>query len=187
MDVQVFQLIGRPGSGKGTQAKLLAQKIGATIVSPGTEFRRMIAEENLLGRRIKVAMESGLLMPTWLASYMFQRALFSLNEGEKVIFESGCRIKPEAELFDEITTWLGLSYKVIYFDVSEEVSKERLLGRQSSENRADDHSIQKRIEEYTQKTIPSVEFFRQKGALVSIQGEQPVEDVHTDTLKALGL
>lgn len=187
MNTQIFQMMGRPGSGKGTQAELLAKVIGAKIISPGGEFRQMVKEGNLLGQRIKSAMEAGELMPTWLASFMFEKALFVLGQDEKVIFESGCRIKPEAELFDEINRWLGVTYKVLYFDVSEEETTGRLLKRQVAENRPDDHSIEKRIEEYRNKTIPSVEFFKEKGTLISINGEQSIEDVHHDVLKVLQL
>lgn len=180
-------MMGRPGSGKGTQAKLLADAIGAKIVSPGSEFRQMVADGNLLGRRLKVAMEAGELMPTWLAEYMFEKVLFTLNDSDKIVFESGCRIRPEAELFHEINTWLGLSYTVLYVDVKEEEVVKRLLKRQGAENRPDDHSVEKRLEEYRAKTAPSVEFFKEKGTLISINGEQSVEDVWADIRKALNL
>ncbi len=147
----------------------------------------MIAEGKYLGSRLKEAMEAGELVPSWLASYMFEKVLFSLEFADEVIFESGCRIKPEAELFDEINVWLGRPYKVIYLEVSEEATKVRLLNRQNEENRADDHSIEKRIEEYRNKTIPSVEFFKTKGSLISINGEQSIEAVHRDILNALAL
>ena len=183
-------IMGRPASGKGTQAALLAQKIpNARIVSLGKEFRSLVAGETLVGKQLKVDLEAGKLSPSWLAEYTCEKVLFSIGENDKVVFDSGCRIKREAELFDEICQWLGLPYVVVYIDVSEEEVTRRIIERKKIEGRADDaeSSIGKRISEFNTKTTLSIDFFKSKNNLLIVNGEQPMDKVHQDVLKVLGL
>jgi len=190
MERNIFVIMGRPASGKGTQAALLAQKIpNTTIVSLGKEFRSLVASETLVGKRLKAGLEAGELSPSWLADYTCEKVLLSIGESDTVVFDSGCRIKQEAVLFDEICQWLGLSYVVVYIDVSEEEITRRITERQKIEGRADDAaaSIGKRIEEFNAKTTQSIDFFTEKGKLLIVDGEQTVDAVHEAVLKALGV
>lgn len=182
-------MVGRPGSGKGTQGKLLSEKIGAPIFSTGGEFRAWAAGETYLGKRLKGAMEGGELLPHWLASYTFEKALFGLEPQDKIVFEGACRTGPEAELFHEISLWLPRSYKAIYLRISEEEAWKRLLQRSKDSGRADDdtEAIKKRFEEYKEKNEKVITVFREKGTLVEVFGERPIEEVHADVMKALGL
>lgn len=183
-------IMGRPGSGKGTQAMLLAEKIPhARVVSLGKEFRALVASEKLAGKRLKQGIEAGELSPSWLADYACEKELLSLEAKDRVVFDSGCRIKSEAVLFDEICEWLGCPYVVVYIDVSVEEMAKRISKRQSLEGRADDaeSSMYKRIEEFNTKTTLSVEFFKSKGKLLLVNGEQSVDEVHQAVLKALEL
>ncbi len=188
-DIRTFITMGRLGSGKGTQAKLLAEKIGARVYSSGKEFRDLAASEQFVGRRLKKALDSGELMPTWLASYLHEKTLFTLEPEDKIIFEGACRIEPEAHLFNEVTEWLGRPYKVIYLEIDEEEMVKRLRKRYEIEGRADDadEAITIRIQEFNTKTIPAANFFRSQGKLITVNGQQTVEKVHEDILKALSL
>ncbi len=182
-------MVGRPGSGKGTQAKLLADKIGAPIFSTGGEFRSLAAGGSYLGNRLKGAMESGELLPHWLASYTFQKVLFGLEPQDKIVFEGACRTAPEAALFEEMAQWLPRPYKAVYLRISEEEAWKRLLVRQQLSGRADDDTaaIRTRFEEYKNKNEAVIDIFRKEGTLVEINGEQPIEGTHHDVLQALNL
>ncbi len=189
MECNTFLMIGRPGSGKGTQAKLLAQKIGANIFSSGEEFRALAAGATYLGRRIKDAMEGGELMPHWLASYIYEKEIFATEPGQKLVFEGACRTEPEAVLFHEISLWLPRPYVAVYLNVPEEEVWQRLLKRATLESRKDDteEAIRKRFDEYTKKNEAVIGAFRERGTLVEVNGAQPIEAVHQDVLKALTL
>lgn len=182
-------MIGRPGSGKGTQAKLLAEKIGAKIFSSGDEFRALAAGPTYLGRRIKSGMEDGELMPHWLASYIYEREVFVTEPADKLVFEGACRTQPEAELFHEISLWLPRPYTAIYLSAPEEEVWQRLIKRAQLENRKDDSEsvIRKRFDEYTKKNEAVIGAFRERGTLVEVNGQQSIEAVHADVLKALNL
>ena len=189
-DINTFLMVGRPGSGKGTQAKLLSDKIGAPIFSTGGEFRALAAGESYIGKRLKGAMESGELLPHWLASFTFQKVLFTLEPEDKIVFEGACRTGPEAALFEEMAQWLPRPYRAVHLRISEEEAWKRLLARGAGkEQRADDDStvIRKRFEEFKIKNEAVIEHFRSVGTLIEVNGEQSVETVHADVLKALNI
>ena len=154
--VNTFLMMGRPGSGKRTQANLLAEKIGAKIFSSGDEFRATAASEVYLGKRIKGAMERGELLPHWLASYLYEKTILALEPEDNIVFEGTCRTEPESILFHDISLWLPRLYVAINLEISPEETMTRLLKRQ--EGRTDDAAgvIQKRLEEYTNKTTPAI-------------------------------
>lgn len=182
-------IMGRPGSGKGTQAEFLAQKLGARVVSLGKEFRSLAAGTTYLGKKLKTALDAGELMPTWFADYLCEKELLFLEPWEKVVFDSGCRIKSEAELFHDIHAWLERDYLVVYIDVSEAEIQSRIAKRQTLEDRADDvhTSLRKRIDEFETKTTLSLQYFESIEKLVRIPGEASIEEVQTAILKSLNL
>ena len=71
--------MGRPGSGKGTQAALLAQKAGGQVYSSGSRLREMAKSGSYFGNRTKAVMERGDLMPIWVSQYLFEEALIKLE------------------------------------------------------------------------------------------------------------
>jgi len=182
-------MVGRPGSGKGTQGKLLADAIGAKLFSSGGEFRAWAENGSYVGQRLKGAMEAGELLPNWLASYLYEKAVFSLEPQDKIVFEGACRTGPEAVLFDEISKWLPRPYLAVYLNISEEEAWRRLIERSKGSGRADDKEevIRRRFEEYKLKNEAVVEHFRSVGTLLEVFGERPIDEVHKDILKGLGL
>ena len=187
MHPRTIVIMGRPGSGKGTQAQLLAKKINAREVSLGTQFRALVAGNTYLGQRLKVGFEAGELAPTWIADYLCEKELLFLEQTETVVFDSGCRIRSEAILFNDIHEWLKRDYVVVYIEVSESEIRSRIIKRQGIEGRADDaqNAIVKRIQEFDEKTTQSIDYFKSIGKLLVVQGEQSVEDVQREVLKVL--
>ena len=182
-------MIGRPGAGKGTQAKLLADKLGGQVVDSGSKCREYAAQNTFFGRKTKSVIDSGDLMPEWFSIYLFEDVLIHLEPAQAVVFEGAGRKVLEAQEFDKAALWLERPYKVVYLNTSEEVLRARLLARQGVQGRADDaaHAIDLRSARFTENTVPSIEFFHSRGTLVEVNADQSVEQVHADVLKVLNL
>ncbi len=184
--IRTILFVGRPGSGKETQATLLAEKTGFEIFSTGSKFRELREEKSALGERVRETVDKGLLLPHWLASYLFQTSLLHVGKDAGIIYEGTGRRLPEAELFDEVATWLKRPYRVINLHIGDEEAIKRQVGR----GRADSDSEEKvrvRLAEYDQHTAPVIDFFEEKGVLLEVQGERPVEVIHEDIIKILGV
>ena len=184
-EVHTVFFIGKPGCGKGTQAKLLSQETGWTIISAGQQFRDIAALDTRVGRKIRSEIEAGLLAPHWFAMYLFQKALFALPDGASVIFDGFNRKLPEAELILESLSWLARPFSIFNIRISDEEVHRRLTGRRKTEGRQDDAVVGERLKEYYAHTEAAVETFRRAGVLIDIQGEQPPEQVAKDIRAAL--
>ncbi|MBA3788950.1 nucleoside monophosphate kinase [Patescibacteria group bacterium] len=185
MSPRTVFFIGKPGCGKGTQAKLLAKKTGWPILASGDQFRLIAKEDTAVGRKVKEEMEQGLLAPHWFAMYLYQRALFSLPEGESVIFDGFNRKEPEAQLIVDSLKWLNRPFVVLNIEVSDEEVTRRLANRQKNSGRMDDHFVEERIAEFNTYTIKALEIFKEMKVLVEINGEQSPEEVAAEVLRAL--
>jgi len=185
--ITTIALMGKPGSGKGMQVKLLSEALDYDIFSSGDAFRELREKDSSLGRKVKEEYDQGLLMPHWFASYLFEHKVFTTSQNRGIVFEGLGRKLPEAELFCEVMEWLGRPYRVIYLAVDEEVIIKRLQIRAKEEGRSDDdpETIKKRFDEYNKYTAASVEHFRKKDVLIEVNGMQSPEEVHEDILKEL--
>ncbi len=179
--------IGKPGCGKGTQVKLLAEKTGWKVVSAGEQFRTIATEDTPVGRKVKSEMETGALAPHWFAMYLYLKSLFASDERENLIFDGFNRKLPEAELVIDSLRWLGRSFTIVNLQVSDNEVRRRLAGRKVIEGRADDNAVEERLKEYYEHTDPAVEVFRDAGVLIEINGEQEVGQIAADINVALGL
>ncbi len=179
--------IGKPGCGKGTQAKLLGDKTGWPVLASGDQFRAIAKEDTPAGRKTCEEMEKGLLSPHWFAMYIYLRSLFSVDADQSVIFDGFNRKEAEAQLIIDSLAWLGRPFKVIEIAVSDEEVHKRLDGRRMHSGRADDHYIETRLQEYHTYTTKALELFSSMGALIHINGEQTPEGVAAEINAALGL
>jgi adenylate kinase len=186
-EMRTVFFVGKPGCGKGTQAKLLSQETGWPNISAGKQFRGIATEDTVLGHKVKTEIESGALMPHWFAMYLYQKALFSVAEDSGVIFDGFNRKVPEAELIIASLSWLSRPFKVVNLVVSDEVVRRRLVVRKETDGRADDAVVEERLREYREHTEASIELFRKHGNLVEINGEQEPEQIARDIKIHLGL
>ena len=178
--VSTVLIIGRPGSGKGTQTKLLADKLGWETLSSGNIFRELRKKEGPLGDKIRSVYDEGLLFPYWFPAYLFQHAVLNMDITKGLIAEGFCRAPDEARVFDAVLTWLGRRYIVIDLTVSDEEATRRQSHRNKSEERADSNTPEKirvRLNEYHKNTEPVIQFFKDKGNLIEINGEQTPEEI----------
>ena len=187
MNLTTVLFIGKPGSGKGTQSRMLAEKTGWQVISTGDLFREMAKEDSVVGRKTKEVIDNGFLMPPWFAIYLFQRAVFEAAAEQGLIFEGSGRKAPEAELIVETLEWLGRPFKAVHIKVSDEDIVARLTGRRGQEARADDNEISKRLEEYRTYTEAAIDVFRKSGHLVEVDGTPAPEAIAADVRTHLGL
>lgn len=186
---QTVFFIGKPGCGKGTQARLLSERTGWPVRASGAEFRAIAAEDTAVGRKIKEELDQGMLAPHWFAMYLYQRALFSLPEGSDVIFDGFNRKVQEAELIVSSLEWIGRPFTVLEIDISDETVRERLAGRSRTSGRVDDHQdiVEERLEEYQEYTTKALDIFQRMGVLTKIDGEPSPQKVAESVAQALKL
>ena len=180
-------MLGKPGSGKGTQTRFLAKETGFNTFSTGDKFRELQKADTPLGHRIADIMDNGHLMPYWFAGFLFQEAVIYLPQDTGIIYEGAARKVPEAELFHDVMGWLERSYKAIYLDISHEESMKRLLKRKDIEGRADDEEskIQTRLSVYEKEIKPTLDVFKNHGTFLEINGEQTPEQVFEEIMKKM--
>ncbi len=189
-ETRTILFIGRPGSGKETQARRLAEDTGFHLYSTGERFRELREHRDALGQRVKEVYDTGRLMPTWFADYLFEDALLRLPYGTGVIFEGTGRWRAEAELFDEVAAWLGRPYLVVHLDVREEEAMRRQLARAQTKERPDSNSEDKiriRFREFNEHTQKAIDFFETKGKVLRVNGEQPPDAITAEIREKLGL
>lgn len=179
--------MGKPGCGKGTQAKLLAEKTGWPIFASGKLFRDIAAEQTPVGRKVKEENDAGLLQPHWFAMYLYLKSLFSIPDTQSAIFDGFNRKAQEASLVIESMQWLARPFSVVLITVSDAVVQERISARKETSGRADDHVAEERLKEYYAHTAPAIELFRATGCLIEVNGEQTPEKISADIQAALAL
>src|SRR5262245_50192584 len=101
-NTNIILLLGRPGSGKGTQAKILSEKLGWIHLSSGDRIRAIRNGDSALGKRIREVFDSGGLLPDWFADYVLENGILELPAHVGVICEGFGRTKTQAEHFLDI-------------------------------------------------------------------------------------
>ncbi len=189
MKYNTFIMLGKPGSGKGEQSKLLSKVTGLDVASLGGRFREIAAHNTTIGHKVKEVIDNGLLMPYWFASYLFLDTVINLENKEGVIFDGTARKKPEAELFHDAMTWFERPYMAIYINVSDEVVIERIMKRKETEGRCDDdtEAVRVRLKEYYDEAEPAIEYFRSTENFMEVQGDRTIEEIAKDIQHRLGL
>ena len=192
--------MGRPGSGKGTQANLLIETLkkldpahGVLHVETGAEFRKIFkADGNFTSRLGKKTIDAGILMPVFMTVYAWGNILVEKFDGtQHVIFDGTPRKLIEAKLVEEVFPFYGLTANVIYLDVHQEETTQRLILRGQTQGRKDDNhaGIAKRHSEYDVQIQPSINYLRQHEGVRfhDVDGVGTIEEVHGRIVKALGL
>lgn len=190
-----FVFFGIVGSGKGTQVKLLQEYLKAkgapedVYAYPGNEYRRHIESGDFTGTLIKDSMARGELQPDFLTNSVFISILVEGLTPEKNLIADGYpRTLVQAQTFEGAMKFFRReSVKIIYIEVSrDEAMKRNLLRGRSDDTEA---GINKRFDEYVNNVVPSMNYFKDKPGyeVYAINGEQSVEAVHADIIKALNL
>jgi adenylate kinase len=183
-------LLGPQGSGKGTQAKLVAADHGVPHVSTGDMFRAAIAAGTELGRRVEPILASGELVPDELTVELIRERLGEPDAADGFILDGFPRNLAQARALDTMLAEIGRELDaILFFDLPDDVATERMLGRARAEGRADDtpETITRRLAIYHEQTEPVVEHYRATGRLVPLHAERGVGEVQSEIQRALEL
>src|SRR5690606_38468856 len=180
-------MLGPPGSGKGTQARRLAEKYGIPHISTGDMFRAMKAEDTPLARKVRAIMEQGALVPDELTIEMVRERLGRADVRAGAIFDGFPRTTEQADALARLLGELfGAELDVAFLlDVPEEEILRRIGQRAEIEGRADDSGevVHRRHQTYLEQTAPLIEYYRDRDKLVEVDGARPVEAI-TEELEA---
>jgi len=209
-------LLGPPGSGKGTQAKLMQEQIGIKHIATGDLLRAAVAERTELGQAAHAYMARGDLVPDALVIGMIGQRLRQDGIARSFLLDGFPRNVAQAEALDQLLTGdhLALDH-VVSLDVDREEIVQRLAGRRTCTRcgamyhvrfdppatpgacdrcggplvqREDDReeTIRARLDVYDRSTAPLVAFYRDRGLLRSIDGMGSAADVMDRVLKEVG-
>lgn len=170
-------LIGIQGAGKSTQGNMLSAELGIPYLSSGHVFREMAKEKTKLGRWLKETLNAGILIPDDTTLEIILTYLKKPEYSKGYILDGFPRTVPQAEAFGDEAE------KVILIDVSDREALWRISGRVSDREDETLLAIRKRIELFHEKTEPVIEYYRQHGKLIEVNGEQDVEGVFADIMK----
>jgi adenylate kinase len=208
-------LIGPPASGKGTQAVMLRKLLDLPHVASGDLFRENLKNETELGRQAKVYMDRGELVPDDVTIAMVTERLSRPDCAGGAVLDGFPRTIAQAEALDRALAGLGHEISVVpYIAVPDEELVERVSGRRLCRvcggsyhvrfnppqqpgvcdndggelyQRDDDkpETVRKRLEVYWEQTSPLIEYYRAKGILAEINGDQPIEAVAAELRAAV--
>ena len=181
-------MFGAPGSGKGTQAKQMAEKFNLEHVSTGDLFRYEISHKTPLGLKAQEIINRGDLCPDDITLGMLRNHIEKHADSKGFIFDGVPRPIKQAEMLDDPTFFKNLNItKVIYLKVEMEEVQARILKRAEIEQRADDTpaTVKARVENFFAQTMPLVEYYQKQGKLVEINGMQDIEHVFADICKVV--
>lgn len=212
-------LMGPQGAGKGTQADIIAPRLGLVKLSTGDLFRAAVASGSELGRLAKGYLDRGELVPDDVTLAIVEERLEEIAENPDVkgaLFDGFPRTRAQAEGLDAILAKRDERIAaVIEIDVPREKLIARLAGRRYCPNcgatyhvefnppqkagvcdrcggplvqRPDDtpEAIRRRLDLYDQQTAPLLDFYQQRGLLIRVNGDRPIEEVTHDILAAIG-
>lgn len=200
-------LMGLPGAGKGTQAELINENFDIPHISTGDMFRQAIKEGTELGKKAKGFLDEGALVPDEVTNGIVEESLSKEDAKKGFLLDGFPRTIPQAKALEEITTRLNqkIDY-VIHVDVPEEKLLERLTGRRVCPTcsatyhvvynppeksgicdkdgteliqREDDtiETVQKRLAVNMEQTKPLLDFYEERGILVTVDGDQAIDNV----------
>lgn len=212
---QDIVLLGPPGAGKGTQADMLSRQLGVPHVASGDLFRDHLKRQTELGQLAQSYMDRGELVPDEVTIAMIRQRLAQPDCRAGVILDGFPRTVPQADALDGVLAEQGRAIThVPYVKVSDAVLLERLTARWTCRNcqavynvvarpprqagvcdvcggalyqRVDDtpQTQQRRVQVYHAQTVPLITYYRARGVLIEIDGEQGIDAVQAALVRAV--
>jgi adenylate kinase len=212
----ILILLGPPGAGKGTQAKMLAAGLDIPHISTGDMFRDHKARGTEIGKKIQAIMDSGGLVTDDITNAMVKERLSRPDVARGFILDGYPRTTAQAEYLEVLLRSMGRSVsKVVSYEVPEEEVVDRIGGRRSCPKcgavyhvtasppkragfcdrdgtalvlREDDRpeNVKKRMQEYAEKTWPLKRFYQERRLVAEVDGTGSPEDVLAAARRVIG-
>ena len=180
--------LGPPGSGKGTQAKLLGQRLDVPAISTGDILREAVRLKTPLDRRAKAIMEAGELVPDDVVIGLIRERIASPDARRGFLLDGFPRTIEQARALSRLLEGNGQTLDaVINLLVAEGSLVERIAGRAALEDRTDDRpeTVRERLRVYREQTAPLVDHYRALRLLSDVDGSGSIEDVSRRIDRAL--
>ena len=181
-------LFGPPGAGKGTQSEFLLKQYNLFYISTGDILRKELAEETKLGLEAKSIIAKGGLVSDEIIVQIIEKTIKNNPDANGFLFDGFPRTFVQAYILEGLMIKLGTALDLlISVEVPQEESVKRLLLRGETSGRMDDNEevIRNRLREYDEKTLPVLNFYRERGNYVSVNGLQSIKKVTTDIKKRI--
>lgn len=213
---KIIVLIGAPGAGKGTQARLLQSRLGIPQISTGDMFREMKDSDTPLAREVQQILASGKLVPDALTYEMVRERTAKPDCAGTFVLDGFPRTAVQAEMLEGLSKEQGKPVKAVLIDVPVEILEKRLTGRRSCSacgeiynihfrppkaegfcdlhpeaelrQRSDDteEKVRVRLETYEQNTKPLLDYYRRSGRLDTVDGNREMEAIYKEIENLIG-
>jgi adenylate kinase len=182
-------LIAPPGAGKGTQAVRLSAHFAVPDISTGDLFRKEVEAGTKMGVAVKEYLDRGDLVPDGLVGEVVrQQVMQAVRDAGGYLLDGFPRTVAQAEAAYALAAELGITaHAVLTFEVPREVLLQRLLGRAARDGRSDDDvtTVRHRLDVYDAQTAPLLDYYAQRGLLVSIDADRTVDEITAASISAL--
>lgn len=181
-------LYGGPGSGKGTQAGLLLNKLKATTLNMGAELRKAMTKQDAIGREIAKYINAGKIAPLRISQKIIESFLNSIPSHKRIVFDGYPRTMGQVKTLDVLMAKTNRKTIFVYIKLPMNVAMARLKKRAVLEGRSDDINpvaIKNRIDIFNTQAKKIIRHYQQSGQLVVIDGDGSIADVHKRIIKAI--
>jgi adenylate kinase len=182
-------MIAAPGAGKGTQGERIAEHFAVPHIATGDLLRDHVARQTELGREVKQYLDSGDLVPDDVVLDMVREAMEAAKQdsGGYVLDGLPRTMKQARRLYETAVELEMTATAALHLEVGEDELLRRLLARADHEKRSDDSEdvIRRRLTLYREVTEPILDWYDERGILVSVAADRPVDDVTREVLGAL--
>jgi adenylate kinase len=170
-------LIGAPGAGKGTQAKLIAERFHIAHISSGDLLRTHVQENTTIGRAAREFLAKGDLVPDAIVMDMLRKPVVAASEAGGYVLDGFPRTVEQAKAAYETAQELGVAVEVaIYLEVPTAELTRRLLARGRGKDDTPD-VIEHRLEVFEAMTRPMLDYYAEREELITVNGARPVREV----------
>jgi adenylate kinase len=212
---KIIVLMGAPGAGKGTQARLLQERLHLPQISTGDMFRALKEQTTPLAEEVRSLMEAGQLVPDDVTIRVVQERTARADCNDGYILDGFPRTPAQAAMLDRLATEQGKTIQAIEISVPGELLEKRMIGRRNCpvcgeiynvyfkppkfdnvcdqhpeaqlNHRADDNAdtVKARLATYEQQTRPLLDYYREAGMLNVVNGIGDTEDIYREIEKII--
>lgn len=176
-NAKVIFVLGGPGSGKGSQCEKIVEKYKFNHLSSGDLLRAEVQSGSPRGKELQATMEKGELVSLEVVLALIKESMLKLIDKSPYFLIDGYPRELEQGLRFERD--VAPCFTVLYFEVNEEVMKQRLLKRGETSGRVDDNeaTIVKRLKTFEEKTVPVIDYYAKEGKVIKIDASNTIDAV----------